>query len=352
VTSGGLIQVTLPSITGYVSAKINFALNAPAVGATFPLSIDSTLVQFSTLKTKDSGGFVFQENGGTQIGSWSDTGGFSAGIANTDSSHVFHGVMQLNGKANGDAIFNLNATGAGDSAEIGFLLGGVNKWAIGRSPGESPANFNFYNYTVGAICGSINETTGAWTLGPSSGLTAGHNIRNSSDTTAALIVTNTGTAANSDGIRVYAGGTTGATAVVFGAFDAANTINHFLIRPNSQIYVRTTNWGTGGTAIGVSGNDLTTSPSSRRYKENEIPLSIDSSKIYDIEVKEFDFIESKGGSHDFGAIAEDVEAILPEIVWKEDGQPESIRESKMVWLLLEEMKKLSARLVALENKGV
>lgn len=30
VTSGGIIQATLPSIAGYVSAKINFALNAPA----------------------------------------------------------------------------------------------------------------------------------------------------------------------------------------------------------------------------------------------------------------------------------------------------------------------------------
>lgn len=77
VTSGGLIQATLPSITGYVSAKINFALNAPAVGATFPLSIDSTLVQFSTLKAKDSGGFIFQENGGTEIGSFDDSGNFN-----------------------------------------------------------------------------------------------------------------------------------------------------------------------------------------------------------------------------------------------------------------------------------
>jgi hypothetical protein len=91
ITSGGLIQATLPSIAGYVSAKINFALNAPAVGATFPLAIDSTLVQFSTLKAKDSGGFVFQENGGTQIGSWDDAGAFTAGSSGSSVVHIFNG---------------------------------------------------------------------------------------------------------------------------------------------------------------------------------------------------------------------------------------------------------------------
>jgi hypothetical protein len=369
VTSAGLIQATLPSITGYVSAKINYALNAPAVGATFPLSIDSTLVQFSTLKAKDSGGFVFQENGGTQIGSWSDAGALTVGPSGSGSLlHTVNGIVTFQSSQTGASAawkFNnsgpspaatrieLSALGTTTSSSVyhRFLRGAAGttvEWDVGVVGSVNSA------YSWSSATAEVGWVTqpGAWTLGPSSGLTSGHAIRNSSDTTPALTVTNTNTAANSDGLRVNAGGTTGATAVVFGCFDAANTVNHFLIRPNSQIYVRTVNWGTGGTAIGVSGFDLTTSPSSRRYKENETPLSIDSSKIYDIQVKEFDFIEAKGGSHDFGAIAEDVDSILPEIVWKEDGQPESIRESKMVWLLLEEMKKLSAKVTALENKGV
>jgi hypothetical protein len=416
VTSGGIIQATLPSIAGYVSAKINFALNAPAVGVTFPLAIDSTLVEFSTLKAKDSGGFIFQENGGTQIGSISDNSDFVFGKTAGGNAHTMYGrdgnptgfqhTLNIRSSSAANSIFlNLGTYETGDYAWIQSLesdtgnpkpfkfwtgnieAGGYSAaggWTLGSGVGNAhtingafvfadnatsrlPLSIFAVSNSLTFFCGTGGmgwvdsgntnglgalSDAGAWTLGPSSGLTAGHNIKNSSDTTPALTVTNSNTAANSDGLRVVAGGTTGATAVVFGCFDAANTVNHFLIRPNSQIYVRTVNWGTGGTAIGVSGFDLTTSPSSRRYKENEIPLGIDSSKIYDIEVKEFDFIEGKGGSHDFGAIAEDVEDILPEIVWKEDGQPESIRESKMVWLLLEEMKKLSARLVALENKGV
>jgi hypothetical protein len=44
ITSAGLIQVTLPNWTGYASAAINFALNAPAVGTNFPLSVSASSV--------------------------------------------------------------------------------------------------------------------------------------------------------------------------------------------------------------------------------------------------------------------------------------------------------------------
>ena len=44
VTAGGLIQVTMPNVSGYASAVINFALNAPAVGTNFPLSVDGTSI--------------------------------------------------------------------------------------------------------------------------------------------------------------------------------------------------------------------------------------------------------------------------------------------------------------------
>lgn len=41
MTNAGLIQATMPSVAGFVSASINYALNAPAVGTNFPLSLDS-----------------------------------------------------------------------------------------------------------------------------------------------------------------------------------------------------------------------------------------------------------------------------------------------------------------------
>lgn len=39
ITAAGVITATLPTISGYSTASINFALNAPAVGATLPLQI-------------------------------------------------------------------------------------------------------------------------------------------------------------------------------------------------------------------------------------------------------------------------------------------------------------------------
>jgi hypothetical protein len=43
-TAAGLLQIALPAIAGYTGASINYALNAPAVGTNFPLSIDQTAV--------------------------------------------------------------------------------------------------------------------------------------------------------------------------------------------------------------------------------------------------------------------------------------------------------------------
>lgn len=46
-TAAGLLQVTLPSVTGFASATINYALNAPAVGTSFPLSVQSSSIVWS-----------------------------------------------------------------------------------------------------------------------------------------------------------------------------------------------------------------------------------------------------------------------------------------------------------------
>jgi hypothetical protein len=39
ITSAGVLQITLPSVAGFVSANFNYTLGAPQVGATFPLSV-------------------------------------------------------------------------------------------------------------------------------------------------------------------------------------------------------------------------------------------------------------------------------------------------------------------------
>lgn len=44
ITSAGLIQITFPSISGFVSSNITFGLNVPLVGATLPLTVNSSNV--------------------------------------------------------------------------------------------------------------------------------------------------------------------------------------------------------------------------------------------------------------------------------------------------------------------
>ena len=131
------------------------------------------------------------------------------------------------------------------------------------------------------------------------------------------------------------------TNVVF--YQAGTQTLNLGIEDDGRLRIRNTNWGTGGTAIGINAGYISTSPSARKYKTNERDLTVqelDTSKVYDLKTKVFEYIPQKGGATDFGPIADDAASILPQIVHFEDGQPESIRESKVVWLLLEEMKKL------------
>jgi hypothetical protein len=44
VTAAGLIQITLPNVSGYTSASIVYGLNVPAVGTNFPLSVSASSV--------------------------------------------------------------------------------------------------------------------------------------------------------------------------------------------------------------------------------------------------------------------------------------------------------------------
>ena len=68
VTNSGVIQITMPNIAGFSSANINFALNAPAVGVTLPLSINSSNIianykQVTSTYTITSGDYYISATG-------------------------------------------------------------------------------------------------------------------------------------------------------------------------------------------------------------------------------------------------------------------------------------------------
>jgi hypothetical protein len=72
VTTSGLVQVTLPSVSGFTSAIAQFSLNGPAVGASLPLSIDSSNVSFGTVQAKDSNGIIVNNSSGVQLTKFTD----------------------------------------------------------------------------------------------------------------------------------------------------------------------------------------------------------------------------------------------------------------------------------------
>jgi hypothetical protein len=88
ITNGGTIQGTLPSLAGFVEAFINYALNAPAVGATFPLSISGNLVVGGTPQVL--GLTAFSSTGLTFTGSINKT--YTAVTSATTLNNTHHFV--------------------------------------------------------------------------------------------------------------------------------------------------------------------------------------------------------------------------------------------------------------------
>lgn len=90
-----------------------------------------------------------------------------------------------------------------------------------------------------------------------------------------------------------------------------------------------------------------TATSDRRLKENIESYVCDKS-ILDLDVKKFDFINGKKGQ--IGCIAQDLQEICPELVKEGEDGYLSIHESKLVYLLLQELKKQNNDIKELKAK--
>jgi hypothetical protein len=102
---------------------------------------------------------------------------------------------------------------------------------------------------------------------------------------------------------------------------------------------------TGGTYSGAITAPSFTASSDKRLKENIESYSCDKS-ILNLEVKKFDFIN--GTKNQIGCLAQDLQEICPELVKEGEDGYLSIYESKIVYLLLQELKKQNKRITDLE----
>jgi len=118
--------------------------------------------------------------------------------------------------------------------------------------------------------------------------------------------------------------------------------------------------GAGGT-ISAGGDVIAYQTSDITYKTNIINIPNALEKINQINGVEFDwsdeYIAEKGGEdgyfirkHDVGVIAQEVEEVLPEVVATREDGTKAVRYEKLVALLIEAVKDLSAQLEDLKKK--
>lgn len=106
-----------------------------------------------------------------------------------------------------------------------------------------------------------------------------------------------------------------------------------------------------GYALDIIGNVRSSgafySDSDRRLKENIKDYEYKNS-ILDIEVKEFNYIESK--EHTIGIIAQDLQERFPELVKEDSNGFLAISENKLVYLLMKEVKQLKDEIQQLKEE--
>ena len=90
--------------------------------------------------------------------------------------------------------------------------------------------------------------------------------------------------------------------------------------------------------------------SDKRLKENIVEYSPNKS-ILDLPIYSYNFISDEKKTKKIGCLAQDLKEICPEIVHEGDNGYLSIEENKLVYLLLEEVKKLKKRVDELEVRN-
>ena len=94
--------------------------------------------------------------------------------------------------------------------------------------------------------------------------------------------------------------------------------------------------------------------SDERLKENVYRISGSLDILKQINGYYFDWIPTPGihdnEGHDIGVIAQEIEAVLPEVVITRDNGYKAVRYEKLVALLIQSNKELLERVEALEDK--
>jgi trimeric autotransporter adhesin len=311
---------------GYGAMTTNTSGNADTAVGTEALSLNTTGYFDTAL-----GYFALYSN---TAGLNNTASGYYALYSNTTGSrnNAFgEGALQINTTANDN-----NAMGVSAMADntTGALNNAMGNYALEYNTTGNNNNAVGYGALLHNTAGSDNSgqgyfslegnTTGNLNIGV--GYKAGSSLTTGSNN---IDIGNVGVAAEAGKIRI---GTQGTQSAAFIAGVSGTNI-------------------TGGAAVVVSSSgQLGVVSSSRRYKEDIQPMGAASERLYQLQPVTFRYKQPEADGQkpvQVGLIAEDVAAVMPElVVYSQDGQPESVAYHLLPTLLLNEVQKEHELVVA------
>ncbi len=327
------------------------------------IGIYNTAIGYNALTANTDGGANtatgFEALQNNTSGSLNTANGFEALLENTmgfDNTATGYQALRVNttgggNTANGYFALQLNTTGVGNTANGAGALDANTTACCNTASGYNALGFN----TGESNTASGYEAMSANTTG--SGNTAsGFNALQNNTTGSVNIAIGAGAASyvgggNSNNIHIGSEGASGDQGVIrigtVGTQTSASIAGIYGGTPsNPNLLVCVDANGT----LGTSG--CTSTPSSRRFKEQITDMGDSSSKLLQLRPVTFLYKpEYDDGSHalQYGLIAEEVAELYPDMVgYDKDGQPSSVKYQSLTPMLLNEVQKLEDRVAALE----
>ena len=276
----------------------------------------------------------------------------SVGNATTIASGVVTSAMIVDGTiVNGD----INASAAIVDTKLATISTGgkVSNSATTATNANTASAIVARDASGNFSAGTITATLTGAASSVANTLTIGSGLGGTSyNGSAAVTITNTGVTSNVAGTGITVSGATGAVTISI-----------------PQAITTSSNVQFGGVGVGTAGatNEVRATgevtafySSDARLKENVTPITNALEKLSQIRGVEFDWtqshIDSRGGEdgyfvrrHDVGVIAQEVEAVLPEVVADREDGFKAVKYEKMIPLLIEAIKELQAEVAELKK---
>jgi hypothetical protein len=331
LTNTGTARTNLGVAIGSDVQAYNATLAAVA-GGTY--SGDDSI---TTIGTVTAGNVTAILPAGTISGSSQLTTTFDTRYLNTGGDGVVSGSAQIDvASTTGDIALGTRTSGN----YVASLVAGTNITLSNNSGEGATPTIGLTNNTISGI--SLGSNLATLTIG--TGL-SGTSYNGSTGVT----IANTGVTSNVAGTGVTVSGGTGAVTISIGQAVATSSNVQF----NSLGIGMAAN-GTAG-RIDASNDIVAFSSSDIRFKENITPIENALDKISKISGNTYDWKAENKAEHgyegnDVGVIAQEIEAVLPQLVQTRENGFKAVKYDKLVALLIEGIKEQQIQIEELKAK--